>query len=586
MYEVRLSMAEARPADQVSMTSVDAAPISFSARLLERAHAILPRGGSLPEEEWARRHRVLVVALWLNVVVLTGYGVVVGGYSALHNVAHGVSLVTCAVLATSSRFSTKVRSALTSIGLLTAAALLVHLTGGLIEAHFYFFVVIVALTLYEDWLPFLLAVAYVLFHHGVVGTLDPHEVYNRPAGWEHPWLWAGIHAFFVALAGVAAVSAWRLNEDVRDRMRRTQDKLARISETDSLTGLANRRKAMTDLETLFRESPDRTALFLFDLNGFKAYNDTFGHPAGDAMLLRLGRRFATAVGDRGTPYRLGGDEFCLLAPCPEDERAPLEAAAAAALSERGQAFAVSAAHGSVLIPDEATTASEAMRAADQRMYANKQSSRPSAISQSKGVLIQALTERNPELGGHLNKVAELVEPVGRKLQVPAEDIQALYSAAQLHDVGKVAIPDAIMSKPGPLDDAEWEFIRRHPVIGQRIVAAAPVLAGVGELIRQSHERWDGGGYPDGCAGEEIGLGARIIAVCDAYDAMTSDRPYRLALTPEDAMAELRRCAGTQFDPAVVTAFEAVMHEQQEDRVVPLREAVLGPVGTADDSPLA
>jgi diguanylate cyclase (GGDEF)-like protein len=512
---------------------------------------------------------VLVVALWLNVLVLSGYGLAIGGYGVLHNVAHTASLVTCAVLASSSRFSPKMRSAFTSVGLLTAAALLVHLTGGLIEAHFYFFVVIVALTIYEDWLPFLLAVAYVLVHHGLVGMLEPHQVYNRPEAWAHPWLWAGIHAFFVALAGVAAVNAWRLNEDVRDRMRATQDELARISETDSLTGLANRRRAMKDLEALFSGSPHETVLIFFDLNGFKSYNDSFGHPAGDALLLRLGQRLASAVGDRATVYRLGGDEFCLFGLCREDQRAALEASSAAALSEWGQAFSVTAAHGSVLIPAEAATASDAMRIADQRMYANKQSSRPSAISQSKDVLVQALTERHPELSGHLNEVNRLVEPVARHLKMPEDEAHLLRNAAQLHDIGKVAIPDAIMSKPGPLDEAEWEFMRRHTVIGQRIVAAAPVLAGVGELIRASHERWDGNGYPDGLAGDKIPLGARIIAVCDAYDAMTGDRPYRLALLPKDALAELRRCAGTQFDADVVAAFEAAIREPRGLRSVPV-----------------
>jgi two-component system cell cycle response regulator len=192
------------------------------------------------------------------------------------------------------------------------------------------------------------------------------------------------------------------------------------------------------------------------------------------------------------------------------------------------------------------------------MYANKQSSRPSAVSQSKDVLVQALTERHPELGGHLNEVGELVEPVARQLAMPEDEVQVLRNAAHLHDIGKVAIPDAIMAKPGPLDEAEWEFMRRHTVIGQRIVTAAPVLAGVGELIRSSHERWDGSGYPDGLAGDQTPLGARIIAICDAYDAMTSDRPYRVALSHEDAMAELRRCAGTQFAPDVVAAFEVAI----------------------------
>ena len=127
-------------------------------------------------------------------------------------------------------------------------------------------------------------------------------------------------------------------------------------------------------------------------------------------------------------------------------------------------------------------------------------------------------------------------------------------AGDLHDVGKVAIPHAILGRPGPLDAEEWAFIERHTLIGERILAAAPALAPVGRLVRSSHERWDGRGYPDRLAGEAIPLGARIVAVCDAYDAMTSERPDQRRMSHAEAVAEVRRCAGTQFDPQVVEAF--------------------------------
>jgi len=130
----------------------------------------------------------------------------------------------------------------------------------------------------------------------------------------------------------------------------------------------------------------------------------------------------------------------------------------------------------------------------------------------------------------------------------------LLQAAALHDVGKVAIPDAILDKPGPLDETEWEFMRTHTLIGERILAEAPSLAEAAKIVRSSHERHDGGGYPDGLAGEEIPLAARIVAVCDSFDAMTSDRPYRTAMSTEGALSELHNCSGTQFDPVVLAAF--------------------------------
>jgi HD-GYP domain-containing protein (c-di-GMP phosphodiesterase class II) len=136
----------------------------------------------------------------------------------------------------------------------------------------------------------------------------------------------------------------------------------------------------------------------------------------------------------------------------------------------------------------------------------------------------------------------------------AEELDELTRAAELHDVGKVAIPDAILNKPGKLDDTEWEFMRQHTILGERILSAAPALRPVARIVRASHERWDGGGYPDGLAGESIPLAARIVAVCDAFEAITSDRCYRKGRSLDDARDELLRAAGSQFDSAVVDAF--------------------------------
>jgi HD-GYP domain-containing protein (c-di-GMP phosphodiesterase class II) len=170
------------------------------------------------------------------------------------------------------------------------------------------------------------------------------------------------------------------------------------------------------------------------------------------------------------------------------------------------------------------------------------------------VLLRALAERYPDLEHHIDGVTHLAEAVALELGVSDDDAAFISQAAELHDVGKVAIPDTILHKPGPLDEAEWEFMRSHTIIGERIIAAAPALAQVARLVRSSHERWDGAGYPDQLAGEDIPLGSRIISVCDAFDAMVTERPYSAARAFEEALAELDRCAGTQFDPAVVTAF--------------------------------
>jgi diguanylate cyclase (GGDEF)-like protein len=338
-------------------------------------------------------------------------------------------------------------------------------------------------------------------------------------------------------------------------LRASRRELEHAALTDSLTGLANRRALLADLART-----DHCVLMLYDLNGFKSYNDSFGHQAGDVLLARLGHALRAAVAPTGAAYRLGGDEFCVVAP--SARRAEMELAALEALSERGEGFDVTASFGAAVLGEEASDASEALRIADERMYAQKVDGPTSASRQSTAVLTRALAERHPELGDHTDVVAQLSEDVAAAMGLEREEVDQVRAAASLHDIGKVAIPDAILSKPGPLDAQEWAFMQRHTLIGERIIAAAPALTAVARLVRASHERWDGTGYPDRLAGDDIPLGARIVAVCDAYDAIVADRPYQPARSSAEAMAELRRCAGTQFDPQVVAAFAAAFVARQ------------------------
>jgi diguanylate cyclase (GGDEF)-like protein len=344
----------------------------------------------------------------------------------------------------------------------------------------------------------------------------------------------------------------------------------RDSRTDALTGLANRRALMSDLEAAIEQPPPRGSLRLlamFDLDGFKLYNDTFGHPAGDALLTRLGARLESFSAHQGRAYRLGGDEFCLLAECTAAEVDGIVAGALGTLSERGEGFAITASQGTVLLPSEAGSVEAALQTADRRMYANKVSERTSAGSQSRDVLLTALRERQPELAEQAVDVAELALAVAEELGMEAEQRDETFRAAQLHETGKMAIPDAILKKPGPLDDSEWKFVRQHTLIGERIIASSAALVPVARLVRSSGERWDGGGYPDGLRAEQIPLGARVVAVCEAYAAMVLERPYSVAMRPTRAREELERGAGTQFDPDVVAAFLRIPAQS-----VPTREA--------------
>jgi diguanylate cyclase (GGDEF)-like protein len=343
---------------------------------------------------------------------------------------------------------------------------------------------------------------------------------------------------------------------------RARTRSHREANTDALTGLGNRRKLFAELEPAVA-SLARTKTItvgIFDLDGFKAYNDTFGHPAGDALLARLGHRLSTAVHGEGNPYRIGGDEFVVTTTATDPQR--LLAAARSALTETGEGFSIGCSIGSTEVR-AGVTVDHALHIADQRLYTNKRTAHSERRSEVTDALLQVLAEQNQSLVTHLGHVAALAEATAIKLGLPTEQVTIARLAAELHDIGKAAIPAAILDKAGPLDPAERAFMQRHSLIGERIVAAAPTLEAIAPVVRAAHERPDGGGYPDGLHLDQIPICSRIIAVVDAYDAMTSNRPYREAIPTTDALAELRLHAGTQFDPDVIEAFAAVLADQAE-----------------------
>ena len=332
------------------------------------------------------------------------------------------------------------------------------------------------------------------------------------------------------------------------------DRSRNEASTDPLTGLGNRRALAATLAGRLESSPATSmVLALFDLDGFKSYNDRFGHAAGDALLQRLASGLGAVLPAPASVYRMGGDEFCALLP---GEAGPaLLRAASAVLAESGDGFSISASVGSVALPEETEDVGEALRLADQRMYAHKNGvRRAGAATEVKQALLSALAQRDPALSDHVTDVADLAERTARELGCTTGMTERVRIAAELHDIGKMAIPEALLNKRGALTGQEWSLMRQHTVAGERIISAAAALADVAPLVRSSHERWDGGGYPDGLIGEQIPAGAQIVSVCDSYHAMTSDRSYRRAMSADVAIAELRAGSGTQFSPAVVTAF--------------------------------
>jgi diguanylate cyclase (GGDEF)-like protein/putative nucleotidyltransferase with HDIG domain len=362
--------------------------------------------------------------------------------------------------------------------------------------------------------------------------------------------------------------------------RSTHDALRamRLALTDPLTGLGNHRHFQDELHlALARAAESRTpvSVCLLDLDNFKQINDRYGHPVGDKVLAQVAGR----LGSAGEAFRLGGDEFALLLPG-YDENSALTAAASVveriAALELEQIGSVTVSVGVATSPAHAGDRDELVRLADSALYWAKEygknrvrAYRPDVIElaelkrlasgpdraarfRAAASLARAVDARDVYTGSHSQRVAELAARTARRLGLPEEEVELTRLAASLHDLGKLAIPEEILRKPGPLTEPERMVLERHPQIGFRMLESLGVDP-VADWVLHHHERWDGSGYPDGLPGDQIPLGARIIFVADAYDAMTSERVYRRRVLTEQAVAELRRCAGTQFDPEIVDA---------------------------------
>ena len=352
----------------------------------------------------------------------------------------------------------------------------------------------------------------------------------------------------------------------------------RLALTDPLTGLGNHRHFHERLERELQHANERNlplTLCFVDVDDFKRINDRFGHPAGDRVLSQLAARLRQT----GEAFRLGGDEFALLLPG-YGEPAALTAASSVveriAALDLEQVGSVTVSAGVAISPQHASERDELIRLADSALYWAKEygknrvrAYRPDVIElaelkrlasgpdraarfRAAASLARAVDARDVYTGSHSQRVAELAARTARRLGLPGEEVELTRLAASLHDLGKLAIPEEILRKPGPLTEPERIVLERHPQIGFRMLESLGVDP-VADWVLHHHERWDGSGYPDGVSGERIPLGARIIFVADAYDAMISERVYRRRVSPEEAIAELDRCAGTQFDPRVVAA---------------------------------
>ena len=388
-------------------------------------------------------------------------------------------------------------------------------------------------------------------------------------------LWQRTPFLFAALAGpLVAISLYqRSTHKALDAIR--------LALTDPLTGLGNHRHFHERLQRELAQADEHggmVSLCFLDIDDFKRINDQFGHPAGDRVLSQVASRLRQG----GESFRLGGDEFAVLL-AGMDEQLALSTAQSIveriAETELGKAGAITVSAGVATFPQHGRERDALIRLADGALYWAKEHGKNQVrlaradvaeLSEFRRVasgvdrvarfraaasLARAVDSRDAYTGSHSDRVATLAAEIATQFGLPADEVELTRLAGSLHDLGKLAIPEEILRKPAALSDAERLVLERHPQIGYRMLESLGVDP-IARWVLHHHERWDGQGYPDGLEGDRIPLGARIIFVADAFDAMTSDRLYRAALSYDEAIAEVERCAGSQFDPDVANAFLA------------------------------
>jgi diguanylate cyclase (GGDEF)-like protein len=380
-------------------------------------------------------------------------------------------------------------------------------------------------------------------------------------------------------------------ERLRRQVAELEGEQARGLRLDSLTGLLSGRGfrgRLADELSRARRYQRPLGLALLAVDDFTGIEARHGFKTGDELVVALAKRLGETTRSHDLVGRVGRAEFAILLPDTEvlDAREGLERLLAE-LEAVGESVVSGTAASMGLAGLDREMSAEGLLASARLAceHAERGGGGRAVVATELDSVVQeaarglqrdaiealavALTERDRYTGEHSNAVIEMSAAVGRYMGLRAAEVERIRSAALLHDIGKVAIPDEILHKPGPLTDEEWVLMREHPVVGERILSVLPGMSGVARIVRHEHERWDGGGYPDGLIADQIPLGSRIIIAADTYHAITSDRPYRAARSHIEAVEELTRCAGTQFDPAVTQALIGYLYGQRQAGAVPV-----------------
>lgn len=344
-------------------------------------------------------------------------------------------------------------------------------------------------------------------------------------------------------------------KDITDR-KEYEDKIKYMSFHDYLTGLYNRAFFEEELARLNVERNLPLSIVMGDVNGLKMVNDTFGHEKGDELLVKIAEILKQRFRKSDIISRWGGDEFIILLPLTDqavaEEVADRVKKTCTEHDTEEMPLSISLGIATKIKKDESIE--EVLKTAEDRMYSNKMSDEKRTHRSMISSLEKSLHKKNYESKDHVKTMKKLAVQLGRNLKLSQTELNELIMLSALHDIGKIAVAENIILKPGKLTDEEWGMIKKHPEVGYRIAKSSVDLAAIAEAILTHHENWDGSGYPEGLEGEEIPLISRIISIVDSFDAMTSDQPYRKALSTEKAIAEIRKYSGIKYDPELVELF--------------------------------
>lgn len=365
------------------------------------------------------------------------------------------------------------------------------------------------------------------------------EVFGTPVNDPQGKPWASLVAFM----------------DITDR-KKAENELLYLSFHDHLTGLYNRRYFEQELKKMDTPENLPLSIIMFDVNGLKLVNDSFGHDLGDVLLKKSAEAIIKGSREGDIVARIGGDEFVVLLPktTASESLKISNHIKELASNEKVANLELSISYGYDTKKTDKQSITEIIANAENHMYRHKLYERSSIRSKITDLIMNTLFEKSNREAAHSNRVSNICQAIASKLNMGQDAVKKMKIAGLIHDIGKIGVDESILNKPGSLTVDERGYIERHPEIGWRLLSSTDEFSELAKFVLSHHEKWDGTGYPNGLEGEAIPLEARIISVADAYDAMTSKRSYRNRLSRDEAVKELRRCSGTQFDPEIVDVF--------------------------------